>query len=563
MQLAKTHKFFLSVANQSEVQVYPVNDKLEFEYVKAEGEIHRKVLNTELIFQNTPEHATFDQLFELEKTLAPCVTSNIRIEETCRCGDTETVTNWNGIIPFRKGKWDAYSCLLKVKPTPNDAIKCILDKWNVEQDVMETVTNRVELTSIIGQLEYFTSFDGTKPVGYGWTLFEESYIVTDTITFADQVLDYERYVRQVSDSDNGVGWELENGKYYSFVPLGESKIESSFTGDQQTGEFEGTVARKYKILDFTLDNTLLFSDVINFFLGGCGITIVSNFFGINPDLIAPDNTAYRYATENLQNLVFAHASDVINEDASENATKFNMKWSELWHDLKKMFFLQMFYDEENTTLYIEHESFQSSVQKLNVSTNKQIKGFAEYEYIDSKFPKEETYHFAFDTGNEDFDNAKIEYATDCSNQNNRENSIKHNCQLIVTNVAKLYNNNVYQEDDDKMFKTVLLATNGSTIMNYAGVFNTNNSNGALAFTQLIRNLHIYERPLEYGNVNGLEVKFDSVKKQKIQTIEMTLTCDTINNLKPNYAIQTIVGLGDMDKLTIEKPSNLAKITLNI
>lgn len=563
MQLAKSHKFFLKISGQAEVQVYPVNDTLEFEWIKEEGEIFRRVLNTTLIFENTPEHNTFNELFYLDRTLAPCVDTEIRIEETCKCSEgQETILNWYGLIPFKKGVWDAYACKLEVKPIPNDAIKCLIDKWNIEKDIL-SILNRVEVKSILGDLEY--KFSATKPDGYGWTVNQIFYSLT-LDDLEEGSYSSTRWVRQKSSTAfDGWQFDAETGFYYNFAPVAEYKdsFEWNQEPDPSPSDIIGSRIRTYKLIKLEISNCVTLSDVLNLYLGGCGITIVSNFFGINPDLIAPDNTAYRFASNHLQNLLLCHASDVINADASQDATKLLVKWSTIWNDLKVLFNLKMFYDEANTTLYIEHVSFQNSEKKLNIKTNKQIKGFATYKYLDEQFPKIETFKFAYDTNNEDFDNAKIEYSVNCSFQDNKNNEIEYKCEQVVTNIARLYNNDSLAEDDDKLFKTCLLSTDGQSVNSLSGIFNALNLNGALAFTQLVQNLYIYERPLLYGKVNGVEMKFDSVKKQRIQDLNLTLDCKTLIDIKPSYAIETIVGLGEIDKLSISKPSNNINLTLNI
>lgn len=563
MQLAKTHKFFITIQGEAEAQFFPLNESLEWEYEKAVKEFPRKVLNTELKITNTDEHNTFEKLFALERGLQPCLEIPIRIEETCICNGQTTISNWNGFLPFRKGKWDRLNCIAQIKPIPDDSIKCIVENWQKKQNIL-SINNKFYVATLAGDLEYKTK--SSKPDGYGWTVYQEFFVYTADNTGGDGDYVTTRWVRQSRDSEaDGFQFDSETGKYYAFVPTGPYKDVTAWSGpaNPEPDDVVGERTRTYKIIDLRVDNSVRLEDVLALYLGSCGANIVSNFFGINPDLTAPDNTAYRYANEYLGNIKILKSSDVIRYDNSQKATVFEIDFKEFWEDLKRMFWIKAFYDGDTDTVYIEHISYSTLNKKINISNNPQIKGLDRYEYIDVKFPLEETWNFAFKTGNEDFDNAKVEYKYNCSNQDEESNKVSYDLKWIVSNIAYLYNNELLVEDENFMDKMVLVSSSGTLIRSMAGIYNTTNINGPLAYTKLLENLGVYDRPVLYGTMNGLEVQFEDVIKQRSQEIVLDVDCETLNSFNPSIAVQTQIGLGEVEKLVYKDPEKNIKMTIQI
>lgn len=558
MQLSKTHKFFITFPSESEVQVYPKNSSLSWTFQK-QDEILVKKLDTKLEFRNTPEHSTFDKLFQLENSLSPCIEIGIRIEETCICNGTTTIQNWNGLLPFRKGEWDRKECFVKIQPIYNGDLKCVIDEWDEEKDFL-TMPQRASVKTIQGELEFIFKNAGEQPVGYGWTVHEEWYYGDDTQRY---FLEKVRYVRQKSSTDFG-GWTFENGLYYNFVPTGDVTYrEQGIQYDQSTDIYSYYDIHSYKIVNLQIDNALTLADIIIYAFADCTSTIVSNFFGINPDLTAPDNGPYRYASDYLQNLLVLKASDVIIATATENATRMELSWKSMYQDLKKMFNLITVTDQANNTIYIEHVTYQGGKKKLNLSQKSGVSGLHAYSYVDEAFPRKETFEFAYPTGSEDFDEAKITYNINCVNQDEENNAVENKCKHFVTNVSKIYNNEYYSQDEYIKDKLVLIASDGSVPYVLGGVYETGILNGPLAMTNLLQNLHTYERPLRYGKMNGVETQFNTVKNQRKQTLTLQMACSTIFDLKPFYDIQTPLGLGTVDEFKIEKPSNKVEITLSV
>lgn len=562
MQLGKTHKFFLTLPGAAEVRVYPLNESLTFAYKKSIGDLKRKELETELVFTNTEEHATFDELFILENSRLPCIEMQIRIEQYCRCDSSVITEEWTGLIPFRKGKWDRLGCTVRVKAIPVDTLKCLADIWNTKKNILD-LPNRSVIKSLSGGLQHKAVRGENPPEGLGWTLrkleqhwdtFLQKYISTQTF-----------WVRQFALSDLG-GYVFDTivGIWVKNVPMGEPKFYVGIDGasindrDEDVIEVEETI---YKIIDIDIDNAVTLSDALNFLIDGCGVNLVSNFFGINPDLTAPDNKAYRYAADYMQDVLLIHASDLINADATENATIHEISLDKIMKDFNKMF-LKLYYKEETNTIYLEHLSYNTSLKKINLTKVKDVAGINQYEYVEQEFPKKESFKFAYDTSNRDFDGANFEYNSNCVNQDSTNNEIDLQCEILVANVGKMYNNDSFLEDDEKLFKTAIVAKGASEIISIGGVYTSNILNGPFAYTNILSNLGTYERPLEYGKTNGIETRFDTVKKQRKQNVSITLGCKTlIEELNSDMQIQTSIGECDIDEIKITKPSGKTELSL--
>ena len=64
MKLSEVCRFFITIPGQSQVQIYPTNETLEFEEVKDKTfKFWRRELTSDIIIKNLGGHNTFNDLY--------------------------------------------------------------------------------------------------------------------------------------------------------------------------------------------------------------------------------------------------------------------------------------------------------------------------------------------------------------------------------------------------------------------------------------------------------------------------------------------------------------------
>ena len=303
------------------------------------------------------------------------------------------------------------------------------------------------------------------------------------------------------------------------------------------------------------------------FFEDCGITLKSDFFNINADSTAPDNGAYTYAQNYLQELVFLQASDVVRADNEEfkNATRFNITFEKFWNNIKHLN-LQMI-DEGNNVLRVEHISYSEENLMLDLTQpkfEKHMVGKSEYSYEQSNIPRKEVFSFKYATGVEayDFDDAFIDYDSNCSNEDEK----KYTMAETITNIGYLYSNSSIENDIDKMKGVMcIVSTNSGSINNSTGaITGVSVLNAAMSFANIIQALWLWKRPLMSGNMNGRVTQFLSSTRNKKQTaIQIPMIkSDYFELFKPQDLVRTVIGWGEPVAVKYETPQDILELELN-
>lgn len=583
MHLHKTNRFFVNGT-----PAYPEIAKLEYidEY---DNEIcaYRRRINTEMVLANTKTPSltdTFSELLELEQQRDICYKIDFDIERDCEDATYETFV---GTLNLRDGSWNCDTCKFRTTPVPNDKFSCITDTWKENKNFLD-ITDRVSIDTLIGEVQCQTRTGPTviapnvppppaAPNGYGWTVtvktIREEQFNTNSDTTVKCIIRYCRECLTTAPPVGSTGWVQDGANWYRALAVGNANTQLDTTiGSQDPNDPDSSIETDfittYEIVDFEADSGITLESLIKFYNPDC--CIKSDFFGIDPDGTAPNNSFYQYAYAWLQDIIVFQSSDIILANASENA--FNAgtdgidagdkNFCDLWADMKKLFNLIMVCDVDTGCIRFEHKSYITSRDILDLTKYADgvyLHGTGKWTYDSSDYPSREIWRHPFGTSSKDFDGAYVQYDSNCTNGQEEK------CQLecIMTNVSKMYNNDKYAEDDDKLQTITFVSTSNGQINSLPGAFSgTQQLNGPLAFPQLVQNLHICERPLSGGTMNDQIYSFLSVRRSRKQSVTIQICCDDYfsGRFSPEMLVRTKLGLGEVirasycdpgDKLTLE------------
>lgn len=546
-------------------QITPVYENLEFADELYKDRFFRRNINVDFALKGDD----FDLVWNLEKANDPCLTLPIKIQ---MFQSSTWVDKWEGFLSLKKGEYDLNNCRVSFTPSTTDEFQCVIDNEKETANLLDIPT-KYDVDTIIGKIEYTscnydngTDFNGYDtvinpcyPAGEGWTLIHvevEAKIEIDTI---DSVFIKVGAARQklVSVSQPGPGWiEISVNLWVAPVPvkLNNRNLQISF---QDLNQFDTLTIEKYTttytIVDIQLDNAVSFKDVLPF-LFDCDQTIISDFFDINADGTAPDNLAYQYASDHLHDLFLFQASDVINADAVENATKFEVKRGEMLEDILNMFNCELLYVAATDDFRIEHVSYRKSIRGADLLDTKfnEIKNSFSYKYDTEEVPLSKAYKFKFDTNSDVFDNALIEYDSTCASETEETLKLKQ----IVTNIEELKDNDKYLEENF-LFSAVMVIIQDGAVTSANGVLNYH-----LAFKPLIEALHVYNNPLQEGVINGNLQTFQSTKPIRLQEVTIKLNKEQFfDSFSPNKEYKTQLGWGSVKSAKYVPATQLLTIQL--
>ena len=565
MLLNDNHTFILNMPSGA-VQVYPTISSLEYSF-EEDDELcaMRQNLDTELIFKNDKNGVKiFDELFKLEIDKGVCY--DVELEIKRKCDDGIEHEAFKGFINFNDGSFDCDTCVARLKVIPDDPYTCITDGWEEDVDLfVEFPSENVEVTNLVGekqciiftenvfnvpisQIGYYIS-QLTGPPGPGYVITYTNVTINTSANnpnFGDLYFQ-STYCRQCSP-DPLPGWMPDSGQYYFPVPVGPLTLEFQAPSSQIWSSNTGD--------GIELDNGVYFNDVIERWLNDCNVC--SDFFGINPDGTAPNNIAYQYATNYLQNIAMFQPSDVIKASASQNATRFVINYKELWENIKKLFNLKWLYDKDKDCLRLEHITYRTNSKIINLTKDEYapfLEGMHNYSKDNEDFPKREMWTMGISTLDTKFNNSIINYTNNCATGEEEKCEI----ELIGSDIASMYDNEDYQGSDFESSGIVLVATDGNgTILN---------NNEPLAIQCITENLHLWDRPFIEGVMNGNIYTFLGVKKNKNQdTITIPLCCSQFySEFTPDMDVRTKLskyfGLAEIKEARYLEPSEKLELSL--
>jgi hypothetical protein len=526
----------------------------------------------------------FQWLLELERSVYRSENNGVLITEMC---DGETKQFFKGRINFSDGHWHLDKCILKIKATA-------IDPYTTYDDNKEKVLNLFQLVpdrkSVFlnepGVTFEFLEFDSAdcnpQPLWAGVGTPEDGawqwyYNFYHTLSGAcSKTTKWVREKKTITCAESlGAPWVLiadtcpgGNKVYVRKASLYDNHVDRIF--DPVTGEF--TLTDQYKIFgydspDQTIDNGMSLSDILIALMNACSLTIKSDFFQINPDVVSDINYVTGQSSSTNHVIVW-QKSDVKRPNVSNNATLATFTPEKMITELVEIFNLE--WKITGAELRLEHTSFFVKNPGLDLSIPRYTKDVffrREYTYDKQKLPRRENYLFteAFATYG-DFYGFPIVYNN--ANANQGPDAIKdHRVEDFMTDVLFCLQN------PDPNSKAVsdsgfLIGSCGFDGANY--FFNRRppivdsyaTPNNPFAWVYLHSDFHKHKRPFQKGLMNNQLTTFLSViPTKKGATVAIDFCCD--DSFEPLDYITTPFGWGNAEVETASFNPHAKRLSLDL
>ncbi len=586
MTIKQRYQFYLTLPGGTPIQFDPCLSELKFKKSRYKDEcFFRLDMESEL----TIDGDLFKTLYALKQNKCLCLTGEITILSRCSFNDPFTVC-WKGTFNGANANWNPEKCKVTFTPELKDVYTCLLDNWKRDRNYLE-ITDRINISNIQGTIVCTdpcvapfiqTGTFGGIPIGYygdcypdgesGWTL--TLLDVQQNITPLGPTVYLKTYCREELNSTTtpiGIGW-IEESPGFWVRPVSVSTYPVVTTSEIINNNYHTYYT--YSIVNYATTQAITLQSLFDYFLSDCFECIISNFFGINSDGTAPNNIAYDCAAKDLHSLAVVQASDLIAPNGL-NATSVQQNpnveieagvknFCDLWHDLKRLFRVCMWFDNETNCLRIEHVSYKRNGQILDLTLDfkKRLIGKGSFISNVDDIPRYEYLKFDYDTGQKDFNDGSLIYPNECSNPDGELNEKNNVVECFVTDVANLYGNSNLSTNESVLSKTVLLSTENGIIKSSIGVLSGNTIlNGPLAGSNLISKYYLHDRPTCNGIMNGNNTTFiDTVKTNKQTPIDLNLAHTNFKNLDPEIdRLKTQFGYTCIDSIEYLDPGEQTTI----
>jgi len=562
----------------TETQVYPRNPNLVWSDAPDDNNgFYRRKLNTTVIFSGDDY-----TLLKTEDDANDCTVWDFVVKY-------ETVEVFRGYMRFDTSafSWDISNCRVQVRIDPQDDYTCFLRAWEDEINILDGTTKRT-VNTVIGTIEtiecsesytagvlqpedYPTPITDCITPGEGWVQIDQ---LVNTGGGNDTV--FSTYIREVytSTCSGGVpvpppgdGWILiadncpTDADYARPVPVTDLVVATELSAGElyrATAEVRGGLTFDGTDYNNTpLPNGVLLSDALTNF-APCSLSVVSDYFDINPDDTHPANDAYTWAASNATDIIIFQKSDVKRPDAFIKAT--NGKWSfqGLLNALRAQFNVR--YRVSGSTLRIEHVSYWAAVNGENFLTDQpeRLAGKHRYEIDDAKTPKLEKWQF-METVTPAFAGVPITY-TCFGEENNGEQT--YAIERTNNDIGYIMAVPDSATDDGFVFACCYL-TGGNyyLITSENPIDNELYLNGSFSIPNLLEAAHTWDRPLPEGTMNNTLTSFDSFYRRKKQTeIIVIMSATDYFNWDASELVNTQLGYGEIEQAQYDAAT--CRLTIN-
>ena len=553
-------KVTLTNITENYLQSYTLTKVIDNNFLK-------ETINSELLVTNSDDHS---YLFE------SCINGDDKETGTIEkeCG-TETFTK-DIYIKHNEGTFNLKECITEKKIAFANELDCLSNLDINIFDYKGSVTNTIQgdlqkeiygtqLFHFIGDYSVnFTLNDALALVeGYpdksALGLFPE-YISISAQPIQEQQSDpslgtYYQYVHHdiqivvnyigaYSATQYNSDWHPHptSGYFYSKFPVIQWKapqITQTTIYDIYTIEYfndyvwEAGNLGTYK--DVEISNTFSINEILEDLFSCTGLTLVSNFLGINPDATNPDNNKYTFALDNCQDLKIVQSYDIIRESALEDSFGQSglIKSKDFLADICLVFNLLIVKDDTN--IRIEH---------ITYYTRKGIDiRLKEYEFSELKMNRDEidseVFSFAQPTPTDGFYQTKITY--DNIDLYKEPNEKQYKSKLFLTDVFGCLNNKDYETDAyKKLF--YLLSTDGENIVGL---------NNALSIKNLVLSLHDIQRPMKTGKIDNEVITFEGFSIGLSGEIKLESNLLSWDLIKPLMSVLTQYGAYLIEEVSID------------
>jgi len=222
----------------------------------------------------------------------------------------------------------------------------------------------------------------------------------------------------------------------------------------------------------------------------------------------------------------------------------------------------MIQDKNDDCLRIEHISYIKQGQTLDLRKlpNDLLKTKSKYKKNIEDFPQFERFSYPVPSESQDWDGAYIEYDSACANDADDEKEL----EVLHTNIAFFYNSE--EKIDDGKDLLFLVSGNGTSVNSIGGAFSGGTVlNGPLSWPIIIENLHIWDRPMLSGVMNGRVFTFLTCRKQrKHEELTIKFCCDEyFDTFCDPVEFKTYFGIAEIDGAGYCIPSEFLTLNLKV
>lgn len=516
--------------------------KTGFRYKREPDEIFYTLeIADEMLFRGSE----YELLIDLESSVCEVVT--VVISRKCP-GDVDYSTFWQGYFTFLDCKVNKDKCYLTVTPQPDTKINCLRKVWDVDQNI-NSVGLAVVVNPFAGNYESRCcktyTFNPTPPSYYDvdycipemphWCK-EFGEVVSNEPDAGYDILTCWHRLKVTSVCVGGTPEPPDDSGDWTLIT--NNCPSSSVWWKCPNSEEEENIGKLRYGREFSDVITYMIEDNIS-----CGLTIVSDFFGINGDDTHPENDAYDFAAAYLQALTVHQKSDIKRPYASNQAESsvWKMTIKDLLDDLRTLFNVYWEIDEATGNFRLEHASFWEAGAGSDYSGVLMKK---ELEYDTKELVNKEKFFFSDEIVSDYFLGDDIVYP--CG-----ENTKENRCKAFTTDVVYIRHDENNQENiaDDNFVLISTGTVDGNRIMIRL--------NRALSFTELHDKLHRHYRPYPEGDLNGSPETFESSRPLRKQAPFSVPSC--CEDFDPSDYVTTDLGTAYVD----EAGYNLAKDILTL
>ena len=477
----------------------------------------------------------FDNLVSYE---SGCSVFEVSVEVYCDGSWTEV---WDGVFDTSNWRSDRDQKTIAVRPKQQSAFNCIKNNWGKQVNIFAVTP--VTITRPYNAILEFL------------TVVEDPCDPNNPNPDGNPTNPHFCYSGQVSVLDFGgvykCGWifqrYLKAGTCNGVTPV----APDDYNGWQlHSGGCPGTpvfwLCPESARLVYSFKNGRRFDEVLQYLLDqtGCGLTVVSDFFNINPDNTAPSNSAYDRAADVLQDLIIHQKSDVKRHDATEVSKEavWLMKLRDLLSDLVQMF--KVAWRIDGTEFRLEHVSYfeaQAGPDYTAESYEKVLTGG------DESVPLIKRFQFRDEQCSDYFKGYPIE--TYCG-----EGEATVRLALFSTDLAFMAEaDNAESIGDDGW--VLIAATPGVFANQYENI----EDNRPLSWTELHEYFHAWEMD-GAGKINDADATPQSLRKtRKAPAFGVRLCCDEA--FDPSTLVTTAMGDGELEEAERNWSANTLTLTL--
>lgn len=521
------------------------------------------------------EDPTFHTL--LERTAQGAQADDVDVE--INCGNA--IENYDGYIEHGEGSFNLKTCVADKKIKFKNIFECVkLITGNIFNEIAydtQTIQGTIQRThfskvvTVYYNDDYIPTYDevlshfAIPPHPLSYTEYRRVTAIPliywvpdpsggwDIPEYAGHQLEIlERYVTFVSPTQINSDWlphplggyyynpallpELIQGSpNYNTVEIGVQPDERYYIGASWEDGRMGVYT------DTKISNTYSLNDVINQVFSCSGVTLVSDFFGINPTNDSPLNKAYDFAAKYCQEIRIVQSFDIIREGATNDSFgksgEFDAK--KMIVDINRLFNLILFYDEVNNVLRWEHVTYLNTkgIDFVNNSYPYEFSGELE---VNKNSINLERWQMAGESATDGFWKTEIDYKNYSINEAINETTIK--MEYILTDLTDMLNNEKYNDNSYSKMFFLLSVTNGEV-----NAFNT-----PFSIRNIVKNLHTINRPIKSGWLDGTRTLFDGYSMGLSGEIKWFGSISMFRKLSPLNSVLLESGTYIIEEINMER-----------